>query len=78
MAVKTECGDCMAVVKVDVDAGTATARIASNGKRGALHVPAHDATTQGTFDGTLILWECPVCGYADSTYASAANRRTLA
>lgn len=77
MIVKTECAECFAAVRVDLDAGTATARIPSNGRRGSLHVPAHAASTEGTFTDVLFLWECPACGYADSTYTDPDMRREL-
>lgn len=77
MIVKTECAACFVPVRVNVDTGEAIASIPSNGKRGAGHVPAHSASTCGSFDGTLILWDCPACGYADSTYADEADRKAL-
>ena len=58
---------------------TVKARMPSNGKRGAGHVPAHDVQADATLDadGALLLWECPLCGYADSTYADEDTRRAL-
>lgn len=77
MKVKMQCGGCLTEVKVDLDAQTVTARIPSNGKRGAGHVPAHDAVTEGHSDEDLMYWECPACGYADSTYTDAETRKAL-
>lgn len=78
--VRTTCSDCSIAVRVNLDTGVVTARIPSNGKRGSLHVPAHDETTQGSLDSdeTLLLWDCPACGYADSTYADDQMRKELA
>jgi hypothetical protein len=79
MPVKTECASCFIAVRVNLDTGEVTARIPSNGKRGALYVAPHTATTQGTLDAdqTLLLWECPACGYADSTYVDPEVREAL-
>ncbi|GAB3081150.1 hypothetical protein GCM10027053_52170 [Intrasporangium mesophilum] len=64
--IKTDCSDCRIDLTVDTSAGTVTARIPSNGKRGSLHVPAHTATSDLWDDGDLWMWDCPVCGHADS------------
>ena len=77
MIAKTECAACFIPVRVNVDTGEAIATIPSNGKRGAGHVPAHSKSTYGSFDGHLILWDCPGCGYADSTYAGGQARKQL-
>lgn len=83
--VKTECASCFIPVKVNVDALTITVRVPSSGARGGAKsgkdfVPARTVTEFASLDsdGTLVLWDCPVCGYADSTYASAAMRKALA
>lgn len=75
--VHTTCSGCSEPVKVDVDGGVATMRVPSNGKRGSLHVPAHDVTADVLIDSddTLAMWDCPRCEYADSVYATAALRR---
>lgn len=75
--VKTECGDCFIGVQVDLANMVAAAKIPSNGKRGKGHVAAHWLSTDMTSDGTLALWECPACGYADSTYIDPATRKAL-
>lgn len=69
--IAVDCSGCMEPVTVDVMAGTVTARVPSNGRRGSKHVPAHDVSNDDvTDDGHLAYWECPRpgCGYADSTY----------
>jgi len=78
--VTTTCSGCAADVRVDVDGGTATVRVPSNGKRGSLHVPAHDVVADVVVADDLAMWDCPVpsCGYADSVYATAELRRVLA
>lgn len=91
--VRTTCSSCFIDVQVVIVtdgsdrpavesllAASVKARIPSNGKRGSLHVPAHEVRTEATLDadGTLLLWECPSCGYADSTYADKATREALA
>lgn len=77
--VRTECAECFLAVEVNINAGILTATIPSNGKRGAGHVPAHEVTEDFGFDteGVLALWECPGCGYADSTYVDPAMRADL-
>lgn len=77
--VKTECSGCMEPVKVDVEGGVATMRVPSNGKRGSLHVAAHDVTAEVLIDSddTLAMWDCPRCGYADSVYADPQTRKAL-
>ena len=67
--INTECSGCFVDVVLRTTAGTATASVASNGRRGSLHVPSH--TVEGyiwvsDFDDDLLRWECPVCGYPDS------------
>lgn len=78
--VTTECSGCMEPVSVDIDAGLATMHVPSNGRRGSLHVPAHDVTAEVSIDadGVLALWDCPRCEYADSVYADPAMREVLA
>lgn len=73
-----ECSECGVKVTLDFDNGGATATVPSNGVRGRRHVPAHEATTETMVDGELFLWECPVCGYADSTYHDPETRKALA
>lgn len=59
---------------------TLTSRIPSNGLRGAKYVAPYDAHAEAVpdADGTLLLWECVACGYADSTYLDPAVRDVLA
>lgn len=78
--VRTVCSGCMEPVTVDVDWGMATMRIPSNGKRGAGHVPAHDATAEVLIDSDLAMWDCPMpgCDQADSVYVDPETRRVLA
>jgi hypothetical protein len=66
--VEVNCSGCNTVTKLDLVNGTATLTVPSNGKRGRLHVPAHQAVATVWYtDGTdLAMWECPLCGYADS------------
>ena len=75
--VRTECAECFAPVRVNVDTGMVSATMPSNGQRGRAYVGPHPVESQGSYDGTLILWDCPVCGYADSTYADAQMRKEL-
>lgn len=77
--VRTICSGCMEPVKVDIDNGVATMQVPSNGRRGSLHVPAHEVTADVMIDSddTLAMWECPRCDYSDSVYATAALRREL-
>lgn len=51
----------------------------SNGLRGKNHVPAHEVQSVAALDtgGDLLLWDCPRCGYADSTYADKSARDAL-
>lgn len=78
--VRTTCSGCTEPVRVNLHRGTATMRVPSNGKRGSLHVPAHDAVADVIIDadGDLAMWDCPVCGYADSVYADPEVRADLA
>lgn len=65
--IRTECSGCWANVRVNRDTAVVTSRVPSNGKRGSLHVPAHDVTSDVlNDDGDLVTWDCPVCEYADS------------
>lgn len=77
--VRTECAECFAPVRVNVDTGVVKATKPSNGKRGKTYVGAHPVESQGYLDSdeTLLLWDCPVCGYADSTYTDPATRKAL-
>ena len=63
----TTCSGCAISTHLNIDLGTATVRIPSNGKRGSLHVAAHIAQASvWTTDDYLWCWDCPACGYADS------------
>jgi len=72
--IRTDCSACRIDLEVRVGAGTVAALIPSNGKRGSLHAPAHAAVVEFVTDGdddpadpaTLLMWDCPACGYADS------------
>lgn len=66
-AIKHECDGCLLDVTLDIESGTATTHVPSNGKRGSLHVPAHDVI-EGlwTQDDYLWEWDCPECEYANS------------
>lgn len=77
--VETTCSGCMREVTVDLAAGSVTMRVPSNGKRGSLHVPAHDAVSEVTFDDTLAHFECPAedCDYEDSVYIDPQVREDL-
>lgn len=72
MIVKTTCSNCRVNLVIDDETtlgGTIVrAQVPSNGKRGSLHVPAHEEVTDAWSDdsGSLIQWDCPVCEYADS------------
>ena len=76
--VTTECSSCFVKVVVNLDVGTTTTFVPSNGKRGQGFVGAHKVTEEFTDDGTLALWDCGSCGYADSTYIDAKIRGVLA
>lgn len=76
--VTTECSSCFATVTIDVESLTVTTKVPSNGKRGAGFVGAHDVVESATSDGHLVLWDCGICGYADSTYEDPDTRRELA
>jgi hypothetical protein len=73
------CSGCMEDFTLDVDTGVITMRVPSNGKRGALHVPAHDVATEAVLapDGVLVTWECPRCGYSESEYEDPAVRAEM-
>ena len=64
--VTTTCSGCAEQVRVDGDQGTATVRVASNGRRGSLHIAAHTVTADVYNDGDLLTWDCPACDHADS------------
>lgn len=67
--IKTTCSGgrgCREDVVLDLEQGTATVHVASNGRRGSLHVPDHDVVADLTEEGPLLLWDCPACGHADS------------
>lgn len=65
--ITTTCSGCSETVKVDRDRATVTARRASNGVRGQRHVPAHDVVVDlDSDDEHLLMWDCPLCGHADS------------
>ena len=70
MLIDTDCSGCRIDVRVNIlrGSGTVTATVASNGKRGSAHVPAHDVDGPAWVEDTtgLVMWDCPVCGYADS------------
>lgn len=67
-ATTTTCSTCS--IGLTVDSVTVTAVTPSNGKRGALHIPAHAATgdvyVDATYGEDLLMWDCPACGAADS------------
>lgn len=69
--IKTDCSNCRADLTLNTEALTLTMRVASNGRRGSLHVAAHTLTAEVGFDGDLYLWECPACGHADSYWPGA-------
>ena len=73
------CSGCMEDFTLDVGTGIVTMRVPSNGKRGSLHVGAHEVTTEATLDraGVLLLWECPRCGYAESEYEDPDVRAAM-
>lgn len=60
------CSGCGEPLALNVATLVVTMRVPSNGKRGSLHVPAHDVTAEAVEVGPLIEWDCPLCGYADS------------
>lgn len=69
LIIKTTCSGCSEQVTVDRNFGVAIAKVPSNGKRGSLHVPAHNVSVDlDGDDGDLVTWDCPwpTCGYADS------------
>lgn len=77
--VRNECSRCLEPYLLDTDSLIVTMTVRSNGIRGTRHVPAHEVTAEATYahDGFLIAWECPICGYADSEYASTLDRRMM-
>lgn len=78
--VRTECaGDgCGLKVVVYVEQERVHVMVPSNGRRGSLHKPAHTVKVDASDDGDLTMWDCPVCGYADSVYSDPATRKALA
>lgn len=70
MIVKKDCSGCMEPFRLNTVTGIVTMMVPSNGIRGAGHKPAHEVTTEATLDRaqTLLLWDCPRCGYAESEY----------
>lgn len=72
--VTAQCSGCGEDFTLDRETGAVTMRVPSNGRQGRLHVPAHDVTTEAFSDGTLLLWECPRCGYAESEYERDEDR----
>lgn len=64
--IATTCSNCSADVALFPHAGSVTSKVASNGKRGSLHVPAHTVEADLDGDDDLLTWDCPVCGDADS------------
>lgn len=83
--VKNECAQCFEPFRLDTRTLKVTMTMPSNGRAKAgwgaagKHVPAHPVTTEGYlgYDGVLICWECPVCGYADSQYVNDKIRKEL-
>lgn len=66
-AIAHECDGCLLDVTLDAVGGVAVTHVPSNGKRGSLHVPAHDVEViLVTADDYLFEWECPACEYANS------------
>lgn len=78
--VKKDCSGCMESFRLNTTTGIVTMTVPSNGRRGSLHVPAHDVTTEATLDRveTLLLWDCPRCGYAESEYEDDEIRKAMA
>ena len=78
--IRTECASCFQPVTIGVEREVLTSRIPSNGKRGSLYVAPHTVEAEITVndESGLVLWDCPVCGYADSSYADPATRKALA
>lgn len=64
--IKTTCSGCMIDVKIDVENEVVTALIPSNGRRGSLHIPAHEVSSDLYGDEDLLQWDCPACEHADS------------
>jgi hypothetical protein len=64
--ITTTCSECAEDVVLRTAAGTVTVAVASNGRRGSLHVPAHTVTSDLSGDDDLYEWECPACGHPDS------------
>lgn len=74
---KNECSGCGGDFAIDTDTFVITMTVPSNGRRGQGHVSAHQVTADGYSDGTLIMWECPICEYSDSVYQDADVRKEL-
>lgn len=77
---RTVCAGCFLPVVINVDRFTLTATIPSNGLRGSNRVEARKVVEDVHYadsDADLVLWDCPRCGYADSTYADPATRKAL-
>ena len=71
------CENCLCSYNYSRINGTAVFHIPSNGQRGQGYRPAHDVTVQGTNDGDLWHFECPMCGYDNSQYTDADAYREL-
>ncbi|KQP62913.1 hypothetical protein [Nocardioides sp. Leaf285] len=58
---------------------TVTMAVPANGVRGRGHQAAHEVRAEAEVDatGTLLVWDCPRCGYADSVYADPQVRASL-
>ena len=66
---KTTCSNCTIDLSLDADRWVIRATVPSNGLRGSKHVPAHEVVADVWTDddtGSLLMWDCPACGYADS------------
>lgn len=66
LLIRTTCSACSEAVVLDIQAERVSAKVPSNGKRGALHVPAHEVTGDLWGDDDMLEWDCPRCGYGDS------------
>ncbi len=67
-SIKTTCSGCSA--ELTITGEWVRTVIPSNGKRGSLHQPAYRSSTRWFFlsdpKDSVIGWDCPACGYADS------------
>ena len=67
-AISIPCSNCAEILLLSIDNGIINGTRVSNGLRGSKHIPKSVLPSDISEDpeSDLIMWDCPLCGYADS------------